>query len=96
MGKTECMHVQHQQRVAAPTRKQATKVCKHKCTNVGCGWVFGNKLGMLIHKAKWCVWNNYYTVERILAMRCSEHPAGIGKCEFLVKWQGYGHKDNQW
>ena len=88
--------MQHQQGVAAPNQGEAEKVCKHKCKNEGCGWVFGNKLGLRIHQASWCQWARYYKVEKILDHRCTEYPAGIGKCEFLIKWQGYNHSHNQW
>ena len=39
IDKTECMHVKRQQRVAAPVKQDATKVCKFKCKNPGCGWM---------------------------------------------------------
>ena len=54
IDKTECTHVQRQQRVAAPEKQDATKVCKYKCKNPGCGWIFGNKMGLKIHQGKWC------------------------------------------
>ena len=96
IDKTECMHVKRQQKVTAPDHSQAEKVCKHQCDNIGCGWFFGSKLGLIIHKAKWCIWQNYYEVEKILDMRCDKLPAGIGKCSFLIKWKGYSQKHNSW
>ena len=96
IAKTECMHVKRQFRVAAPNKRAARKVCQYKCNNPGCGWIFGNKLGLRIHQGKWCEWNNYYQVERILDHKCSELPVGIGKTRFLVKWKGYSHDYNEW
>ena len=82
--------------MAVPTQGEAEKVCNHKCKNEGCGWIFGSKLGLRHHQASWCQWARYYKVEKILDHRCSEYPAGIGKCEFLIKWQDYNHSHNQW
>ena len=53
-------------------------------------------MGLKIHQGKWCQGAQYYEVESILDHRCSELPAGIGKCEFLIKWKGYGHAHNSW
>ena len=54
IDKTECMHVKRQQKVAVPEQEDAKKVCKYKCKNPDCGWIFGNKLGLRIHQGKWC------------------------------------------
>ena len=90
------MHIKRQQKVKAPDRKTAEKVCKFKCSNPGCRWVFGNKHGLQVHKGKWCKWKNFYEVERILDMECDKLPTGISEAQFLVKWQGYDHDANQW
>ena len=87
--KTKCMHVRRQQTVEAPGQKSAEKVCKFKCSNVGCGWIFGNERGPQIHKGKWCKWSNYYEVEKILGVEYDQLPIGIGKTKFLIKWKGY-------
>ena len=96
IGKTECMHVKRQQRVEAPGRDEAAKVCNHKCKRPGCGWIFGSKLGLRIHQAKWCQWSNYYEVEKILDHKCDVLPVGLGACKFLIKWKGYDHSHNRW
>lgn len=98
ISKTECMHVKRQQKVATPDKQAADKVCKHKCSNPGCGWIFGNKLGLRIHQGKRCEWRDFHQIERILILdhRCDELLVGIGKTEFLVKWKGYNHEHNAW
>ena len=96
ISKTECMHVKRQQRVATPIQAEAEKVCEHKCNNPGCGWIFGNKHGLKIHKEKWCEWRRYYEVERILDHKCDQLPVGLGKTQFLIKWRGYNHTYNEW
>ena len=94
--KTECMYVKRQQRVETPDEAAAAKVCKYKCKNPGCGWIFGNRLGLRIHQGKWCQWQQYYRVERILDHTCKNLPVGIDKCEFLIKWHGYSDAHNSW
>ena len=79
IDKTECIHVKRQQKVAAPDQEEASKVCEHKCKNLGCDWNFGNKLGLRIHQALWCQWQNYYKVEKILDHRCEVYPAELDK-----------------
>ena len=96
ISKTECMHVKRQQSVHTPNIAEAKKVCKHVCKNIGCGWVFGNKHGLKIHQGKWCKYANYYSVEKLLDVDTNDLPVGIGPTKFLVKWEGYGHRDNTW
>ena len=64
IDKTECMHVQHQQRVVTPnqTRRSREGVCA-QVENEGCGCMFGNKLGLKLHQVSWCQWSRYYKVE---------------------------------
>ena len=94
--KTKCMHVRRQQKVAAPDRKAAEKVCKFTCKNVGCGWFFGSKHGLKVHKGRWCNWQRYYEVEKILDIEYDQLPVGLGKAKFLVKWKNYDHSHNEW
>ena len=96
ISKTKCMHVKRQQRVHTPNKAEATNVCKFKCNNVGCGWVFGNKHGLKVHQGKWCKRVDYQLVERLLDVDTEEYPVGIGTTKFLVKWRGYGHDENTW
>ena len=46
ISKTEYMYAKRQHKVTAPDRQAAKKVCKYTHTNPGCGWIFGNKMGM--------------------------------------------------
>ena len=96
ISKTECMHVKRQQAVETPSSTEAEKVCKYRCTNIGCGWVFGNKLGLKIHQGKWCKWSNYYQVENILDVDTQVLPVGLGPTKFKIKWQGYTHDADTW
>ena len=48
-----------------------------------------------MHKGR-CEWNEYHEVEAILDHRCDTMPVGLGETSFLIKWEGYGHKHNQW
>ena len=90
------MHIKRQQPVEAPNSAEAAKVCKHKCNNIGCGWIFGNKHGLRIHQGKWCRWNNFYNVENILDVDTQVLPVGLGPTKFKIKWQGYSHDANTW
>ena len=94
--KTECMHVQRQQKIDHPTTDQARKVCKFQCKNLGCGWLFGNKHGLAVHRGKYCKRAEYYEVEKILGVRTEVYPIGLGPTEFLIKWQGYNSSENKW
>ena len=96
MTKTKCMHVKRQQRVETPVETEAKKVCKHKCNNLGCGWIFGNKLGLKIHQGKWCEWKNFHEVENILDVDTRTLPVGLGPTRFLIKWKGYSHDSDKW
>ena len=96
ISKTECMHIKCQHTVETPSSPEAKKVYKFKCNNIGCGWVFGNKLGLKIHQGKWCKWNNYYQVDNILDVDTQVQPVGLGPIKFKIKWQGYSHDANTW
>ena len=96
IAKTECMHVKRQQSEDTPDQADAEKVCKYKCNHIGCGWIFGNKLGLKIHQGKWCKWKHCYRKDNILDVDTQVLPVGLGPTKFLIKWQGYGHKDNTW
>ena len=90
IDKTEVMHVCPQGKVSATTSAEAKKVCKFKCTNVGCDRVFRNSHGMKCHRGK-CRWRDYYHLEKILEARGKQ-----GEREFLIKWKGYGPEENRW
>ena len=85
--KTENMHVKRQQAVATPDKAVAKKVCEYKCKNPGCGWIFGNKQGLNVHKGR-CEWSDYHEFEAMLDHECDSMPVGLEKTSFLVKWKG--------
>ena len=90
IAKTEVMHVCPQGKTTITTAEEAKKVCKFKCTNIGCNKVFKNLHGMKCHAGR-CRWRDFYHIDKILAVR-----GAIGQREFLIKWDGYGPEHNKW
>ena len=90
IAKTEVMHVCPQGKTSVTTIEEAKKVCKFKCTNIGCNRVFRNAHGLKCHAGK-CRWRGFYHIEKILAVR-----GQTGQREFLIKWEGYGQEHNRW
>ena len=90
LSKTEVMHVCNQGEVSHTKPEEAIKICKFKCTNVGCSRVFHNVHGAKCHAGK-CRWRQYYLIDKLLDVR-----GEVGKREFLVQWAGYGREHNSW
>ena len=62
----------------------------------GCGWHFGNRHGLAVHKGKYCKFKDYFEVDKILVVKNDIMPVGLGSANFLIKWKGYGHEHNLW
>ena len=76
------MEVCEQDRVSKTIPDESRKACKHTYTNVGCNFVFTNKMGLKCHAGR-CKCRDYYLVERMLDV-CGE--IGTPKRQFLTRW----------
>ena len=91
--KTEVMQIRRQEAPALVTVERIDELVesgdlKFKCDKCSAG--FHNKLGLSIHKARWCgeerreIFERQYVVEKILDAR------GPPRTRFLkIKWEGY-------
>ena len=100
VSKTECMHLQIQDKVRKPSATEAEAKCKFVCRN--CGNKYATKQGLRIHSGK-CKWKDVYEAEKIVDHRpdasnskCRSMPIGYGKTFFKVRWKGYDSDADQW
>ena len=88
--KTKALHVRSQNKVSKTTCAEASKLCKHVCPHVGCGYRFLTKRGMQIHAGR-CTWKNEFEMEGILDCK-----GGICERKYLIKWKGFSADHNTW
>ena len=81
--KTKVQHVRAQEPITCTTDAEAASVCKFSCPNIGCGFKFHTRKGMLVHTGK-CECKNEFTIDHIVDCRGPTHNR-----KYRIRWRDY-------